>query len=86
MDQVKNNAGVFAVICGESNDYIIIDIGQADDLKKEIEIRSRKNTWEEFCKANLYFACHYTNNKDIKDRKKIENEIRLEYLPLLGTK
>lgn len=86
MEKIKNNAGVFAVICGESNEYIVIDIGEADDVKKEIEFKSKQNTWKEFCKAKLFFACHYTNNKDIKDRKKIEDEIRQEYLPLLGTK
>lgn len=86
IEQIKNKAGVFAVICGENNEYIIIDIGQADDVKIELEIRSKKNSWIEFCKAKIFFACHYTENQELKDREKIENEIRQEYLPLLGNK
>ena len=45
---IENSAGVFAVICKKNNEYIIIYIGQADDIKTEIENREHKNLWKEF--------------------------------------
>jgi hypothetical protein len=75
-----NNPGVFAVIVAKDEKGILIDIGEASDVRVQVENHRSQGRWNKLASAGtLCFAALYTPGLDQADRSSIEQGIRSQY-------
>ena len=78
-DDLNNQSGVYVILGKEHShdtDYLLIDIGQAGEVRERIETHDRADCWEEQECEELAFAVRYV---DKAERMKIERELRKQY-------
>lgn len=76
-DKLRNQSGVYVVICDKPDSYKIVDVGESSEIKDRIENHDRKDCWKDNCKVGtIKFAVHYTPGKTQEQRREIESKIR----------
>jgi len=76
-DGLKNEAGIYIVVCSEGNKFRVIDVGESDEVKNRIGTHERKDCWKRNCSTeNIKFGVFYTPNLTEEKRREIEKEIR----------
>jgi hypothetical protein len=82
MEQINNWPGLYAILCRRGSRHYLVDLGESDDLKTELEKDGRKPLWEENCSGNLIITVRYTKEMEQAERKQIEKKIRTRHKPL----
>jgi len=72
---------VYAIMCKdirEESRFYLIDIGESDKPKTEIELSDKKITWVKKCQGTgtLCTAIYYAEKMTKQERLKVVNEIR----------
>jgi len=83
-DKLQNRSGVYAIHCKDSEQYLLIDIGESEDVKERVKNHDRKDCWTKNCKGTLTVSVLYTPNLKQEGRKEIEQELRDDYNPPCG--
>lgn len=81
ISSLKDQSGVYAIIGWDSEERKekIVDIGQADKVKKRVDTHDREDCWKDY--KFLKYAVLYC---DEKSRKSIEKELREKINPPCG--
>lgn len=82
--QLKDNSGVYAVLCLKEDQYFLIDIGESATVKTRIESHDRAGCWKNNCAGTLFVSVQYTPNKQQAGRMLIEQELRNLLNPTCG--
>lgn len=78
-DYLKDNSGVYAILCKNDSTYHPVDVGESAKVKTRVDNHDRKTCWQQSCHADLAVAVLYTPNLHQQGRMEIEREIRNEY-------
>ena len=78
-ENLKNNSGVYVIVCKRWEEYYLIDVGESKEVKNRIENHDRVECWKKNCDSELMVAVLYTPNKQKHGRMEIEQEIRNIY-------
>lgn len=78
--------GIYAIFCRNYEKDILIDTGEADNIRLKVENNERSNCWRRTCASALGYAVLYTPDLVEKERIEIEEEIRDQYNPVCGRK
>ncbi|MEA3432711.1 MAG: hypothetical protein U9R01_08645 [candidate division WOR-3 bacterium] len=84
---LKDNSGVYAILCKREDGLYLLDVGEAKEVKFRVEHHERKECWidEKECEdENLRYAVHYTPNAKKAGRLGVEQDIRKNYSGLCG--
>lgn len=81
---LKNNSGVYAILCNGGQSRKVVDIGESATVKERVDSHDRKVCWTRNCEKTLEVAVHYTPHLQQAGRTAIEQELRLEYRPPCG--
>jgi hypothetical protein len=75
-DQLKDQSGVYVVLCQKNPDYSPVDCGESATVKSRVENHDRSDCWSRNCSTALCVAVLYTSESE---RFRIEQEIRSQY-------
>ena len=78
-NSLKDNSGVYIIVCYDGTDYTPIDVGESAEVKNRIETHDRVDCWKKNCKYKLMVGVLYTPNKQQTGRKEVEQDIRCNY-------
>ena len=78
-DDLKERAGVYAILCRMNDTNYLIDVGEAGKVKSEISSHERGDCWNRYCEGELFYVVHYTPGMRENGRAEIEQEIRGQY-------
>ena len=82
-DKLKNEPGVYVILCQDSSSSPVIDVGQSDDVRKRVTNHDRKDCWRKHCRQeSLKVAATYI--KDEQERLDLEKKIRQRRKPPCG--
>ncbi len=86
LSEVRAVRGVYAVVCltGRGN-FLLLDAGEGEDLKRAVRENPLKECWVENCKGRVGVGVLYTPDLDGPGRKDIVEIIRRrEFTPCGG--
>ncbi|MFH1767632.1 MAG: hypothetical protein ABH858_00540 [Candidatus Omnitrophota bacterium] len=75
-DTLQEVAGVYVVLCSGAYVSTVVDVGEAENVKKALLNHPRSSQWKDNCYGTLYYAAHYTFSASKRDREVIESLIR----------
>lgn len=79
-ENLKNDAGVYAVIALDTDRGAMIDVGETTDIKDKVNNHERKQCWEKLSNDRpIRFAAVYTHEIAEQGRHMIEKEIRSQF-------
>ena len=82
VNELKNSSGVYVILGGNgSNSWIIVDVGESEDVKRRVQDHDRKSCWGSQSYSSLAVAVYYT---ETLLRMVIEREIRDNSNPPCG--
>jgi hypothetical protein len=81
IDDIKDWPGLYAVLCRRNNKHFLVDVGETNSLRSEIEESDRRETWEENCSGDLVVAVKYTMEMHQAERARMERKIRKRHNP-----
>lgn len=77
---LRNEPGVFAVVCMWKGTITLLDAGESEDVRKCLENHDRKEHWLNSAGEKIIgYAVLYTQDSDRKRRHHIETAIRNHY-------
>lgn len=78
---LEDRSGVYAILCNRREDYSLLDVGETHEVGSRVDRHDRADCWRRYCeKGTIVYAVYYTPNLHQTGRKKIEQEIREQYL------
>ena len=75
-DDLKDESGVYVVVCNKSGSYDPLDVGEAAKVKNRIETHTRKKCWSDNCKESIECAVYYIVYGKKPSRMEVEQDIR----------
>lgn len=79
---LEARAGVYTIWCYRGAGWVILDIGEASDVRARVLSHDRKDCWNQKCIGELIYAAHYTPGTDDSGRRRIEMQLRaIEHPP-----
>jgi hypothetical protein len=79
--QLQSRSGVYAVLGRGTGDWIVVDIGESNDVQARVANHDRKPQWQTRGHATLGVAAYYC---DEVTRMKVEKQLRQQYNPACG--
>jgi hypothetical protein len=80
-DEVKDWPGLYAVLCRRGNRHYLVDVGESNNLKLELERNGRRELWSQHCSGTLVVSVYYTLDMEHSERARIERKIRIRHNP-----
>ncbi len=78
--RLRPQAGIFAVVRSDNGGFELIDVGQADDIRRQVESHQSRPFWRHRANgAGLGFAVLYTRQLQAVTRRVIVDDIRQRY-------
>lgn len=84
VESLQDKSGVYVILCHNSQNYNVVDVGESATIKSRIENHDRKDCWKKNCSSTLEVAVLYTPNMQQAGRMGIEQELRDQYKPPCG--
>ncbi len=81
---LKAHSGVYIVFCKTGENWTVLDVGEAGDVRARILGHERKPCWTRNCRGSLFYAAHYTPGMTEAQRRQIETRIRSADNPPCG--
>ncbi len=75
-DFLQSRSGVYVIWCKSGGDWIVIDVGEAGDVKERVSNHDRDDCWPRNCSGTIYYSATYTPNLQQAGRMEIEQKIR----------
>ena len=47
MEQINNWPGLYAILCRRKNKHFLVDVGETDSLRSELEESDRREMWKD---------------------------------------
>ncbi len=78
--------GIYLIQCDSGRGAPkILDVGEAEDVRKRIETHDREDCWEEECQDGaITYAAHYMKGSTEEQRREIEQDLRKQLDPPCG--
>lgn len=83
-ESLESRAGVYVVWCRNGENWKVVDVGEAGDVRARLLAHDRENCWARNCSGALYFAATYTPHMQQLGRRQIEKGIRSRTNPPCG--
>lgn len=78
--RLRPQAGIFAVVRSDNGGFEVVDVGQARNIRNEVESHERRPVWRSRANgAGLGFAALYTRQLRSVTRQLIVDDIRDRY-------
>ena len=75
-DRLKARAGVYVIWCKSGDDWTVLDVGEAADVKGRVSNHDRADCWKQNCIGTIYYSATYIPFSEDDERRKIEQIIR----------
>ena len=75
-ESLRSRSGVYVIWCENEGNWTVLDVGEADDVKKRVSNHDRADCWEDMCSGTIYYSATYTPNLQQAERMQIEQRIR----------
>jgi len=75
-DFLKHEAGVCVIWCKKKDTWMILDVGEASDIREHVDAHKRMEGWQQYCEGKVYYSATYTEGGHREERLKIERMIR----------
>ena len=79
LSKIRNEAGVYVVVCEFVEKFYLLDVDRSDDIKNEIANHKRIKCWENFKKGKIRYAVLYSDKFPNLSDSQIVNNIRSTY-------
>jgi len=79
--EIKEWPGLYAILCRRGNRHYLVDVGESDNLKSELQENGRRKMWEKNCSGDLVVAVKYTMEIHQTERTRMERKIRRRHNP-----
>jgi hypothetical protein len=73
-DELDSRPGVYVVWCKRGGTWIILDVGESDNVNYRLNNHERADCWKQNCRALIYYSAVYIS--DPKERANLERYIR----------
>jgi len=83
-DPLQARSGVYVIWCRDGDNWTVLDVGEAADVKDRINTHERADCWSRKCSGTIYYSATYTPNLQQVGRMEIEQRIRRLSDPLCG--
>lgn len=83
---LQERAGVYVIICNNSNTNKVVDVGESANVKSRVESHDRRDCWKRNCSGTLLVAVLYTPNQQQVARMAIEKGMRDQYNAPCGSR
>ena len=80
-DDIKDWPGLYAVLCRRNNKHFLVDVGETNSLRSELEESNRREMWEQNCSGDLVVVVKYTMEMHQTERSRMEHKIRRRHNP-----
>ncbi|MBD3181376.1 hypothetical protein GF312_03730 [Candidatus Poribacteria bacterium] len=85
IDEIEEEPGLYAVLCYRNKRHYLVDVGESENIKEELEGKNGKKTeWDKHCSGRLLISVYYTPDMEESDRNKLEKKIRNRHNPPCG--
>ena len=78
-DSLQYGAGVFVVLCKTERGLCVLDVDEAESIRKSVDRHYRAGCWAKNCESEILFAAHYTSGLTIMERAAITRSIRRKF-------
>ena len=75
-NKLESRSGVYVIWCKSGDDWTVLDVGEAHDVKNRVLNHDRKDCWERYCSGTIYYSATYTPHLQQPGREEIEQHIR----------
>jgi hypothetical protein len=79
IEQLKDQPGVYAILCPEEGRFSIIDVSEASNVKSMAMSSGKTRCWQNNSRGTFLFSAYYTPT--LHARAEIERAIREQYNP-----
>ena len=80
-DEIEDWPGLYAILCQRGKRHYLVDVGESDNVKSEVENSDRKPLWYQNCSGTLVATVYYTLDTEQPERARIERKIRNRHRP-----
>ena len=74
--RLQSRSGVYVIWCKSGDNWTVLDVGEAANVKERVSNHDRANCWARNCSGIIYYSATYTPNLQQAGRMKIEQRIR----------
>ncbi|NVM53141.1 MAG: hypothetical protein HWN66_05520 [Candidatus Helarchaeota archaeon] len=75
-DSLQSRSGVYVIWCRNGDKWIVLDVGEAADVKDRLSNHERADCWSRYCSGSIYYSATYTPDLQQAGRMEIEQRIR----------
>ena len=75
-DSLDSRAGVYVIWCKNEENWTVLDVGEAADVKDRVSNHDRADCWSRHCSGTIYYSAICTPNLQQPGRIAIEQRIR----------
>ena len=75
-DSLESRSGVYVIWCKDGDNWTVLDVGEAADVKERVSSHDRGVCWSRYCSGTIYCSATYTPNLHQAGRMEIEQKIR----------
>lgn len=79
-DSLESSPGVYVIWCRCEDNWNVLDVGEAEDVRERIKNHERKACWEEHCSGEIYYSATYTSTAEYSKDNRLEIEQRIRKL------
>ncbi len=84
--KIEDKPGIYAIHCYHKNEYQLIDLGEAAQLRARIESHERMKCWQKNCPGYFAVSVFYTPHWTQMGRMELQQKLRKIYNPPCGKK
>ena len=81
---LKSSSGVYVIWCKTSDDWTVLDGGEAGNVRDRVMNHDRSDYWQRHCSGTIYYSATYTPYLSQTERVKIEQQIMVIAKPPCG--
>jgi hypothetical protein len=85
-NNLESRSGVYVIWCKVGDNWTVLDVGEAHDVKDRVLNHDRADCWKRHCAGTIYYSVIYTPNAQQSGRMEIEQKIRGLENPPCGKK
>ena len=75
-NSLRSRSGVYVIWCKDGDNWTVLDVGEAADVKERVSNHDRTECWSTHCSGIIYYSATYTPRLQQSGRMEIEQKIR----------
>jgi hypothetical protein len=84
INEIKDLPGLYAILCRRGKRHYLVDVGESNELRSELEKNGKKELWDQHCSGTLVVSIYYTDGLERSDRVEMERKIKRRHNPPCG--